>query len=201
MLPTNPTVSQTERNIKLSITWTCDPLTVSRGLSAHSFSEKSAALTQSSKSPQSRTSTRLLAVYHTLFLGGAGKKKKKRKRRGLWWNLRGSSTLSPWCQTIHWAAGDSHAFILSVKCRDQRNFLERKLFHDEWLQFSVDLLLQDYAATLFSFLYSKSEKSRDPCPPLNPPLKPGGAPRGGPKDPLLDERPRPPRGPMKPRPR
>lgn len=50
-------------------------------------------------------------------------------------------------------------------------------------------------------LYSKSEKSRPPLPPLNPPLNPGGAPRGGPKEPLLSGRPRPPRGPMKPRPR
>ncbi|KAG7242579.1 hypothetical protein INR49_020292 [Caranx melampygus] len=45
------------------------------------------------------------------------------------------------------------------------------------------------------------EKSRPPLPPLNPPLKPGGAPRGGPKEPLLAGLPRPPRGPMKPRPR
>lgn len=96
--------------------------------------------------------------------------------------------------------------------------------------FFVDPSLQHYAATLLSFwknkerfhfrmdtktrllptvlqkqlrltLYSKSEKSRPPLPPLNPPLKPGGAPRGGPKEPLLDGRPRPPRGPMKPRPR
>lgn len=50
-------------------------------------------------------------------------------------------------------------------------------------------------------LYSKSEKSRPPLPPLNPPLNPGGAPRGGPNEPLLSGRPRPPRGPMKPRPR
>lgn len=51
-------------------------------------------------------------------------------------------------------------------------------------------------------LYSKSEKSRPPLPPLNPPpLKPGGGPRGGAKEPLLSGRPRPPRGPMKPRPR
>lgn len=46
-------------------------------------------------------------------------------------------------------------------------------------------------------LYSKSEKSRPPLPPLNP----GGAPLGGPKDPLLAGRPLPPRGPMKPLPR
>lgn len=61
-------------------------------------------------------------------------------------------------------------------------------------------LLEPHKADRFT-LYSKSEKSRPPLPPLNPPLKPGGAPRGGPKEPLLAGRPRPPRGPMKPRPR
>lgn len=52
-------------------------------------------------------------------------------------------------------------------------------------------------------LYSKSEKSRPPLPPLKLPLNPGGggAVRGPPKEPLLGARPRPPRGCMKPRPR
>lgn len=60
------------------------------------------------------------------------------------------------------------------------------------------LLHHCYAATLFSFLYSKSEKSRPPRPPLNPPLKPGGGAvlRGPPNEPLLGARPRPPRGAM-----
>lgn len=46
-------------------------------------------------------------------------------------------------------------------------------------------------------LYSKSEKSRPPRPPLNP----GGPPLVVPKEPLLSGRPLPPRGAMNPRPR
>lgn len=57
--------------------------------------------------------------------------------------------------------------------------------------------MQHYADTLLS-LYSKSETSC-PLPPLNPPLNPDGAPRGGLNEPLLDGRPRPPRGPKLPR--
>lgn len=66
----------------------------------------------------------------------------------IWWLFikLNFCTLTPWCQKVSPGAGDwEDVFILSVKCWDQRKFLELEL------QFFMDPLPVYYAATLLSF--------------------------------------------------
>lgn len=72
----------------------------------------------------------------------------------IWWLFikLNFCTLTPWCQRVNPGAGDwEDVFILSVKCWDQRKFLELEYFHREELQFFTDPSLIYYAATLLSF--------------------------------------------------
>uniref|UniRef100_A0A2D4FRF8 Uncharacterized protein n=1 Tax=Micrurus corallinus TaxID=54390 RepID=A0A2D4FRF8_MICCO len=76
-----------------------------------------------------------------------------------------------------------------ILCKNQHHLGTMKISKSTAFKIFVD-----YAATLLSFLYSKSANSLPPRPPLNPPRKPRGALKG----PLVFPRPLPDRKPPDP---